>query len=71
MNSVEVGLRRAAFGWPYYTAWNLAGYVAQRKGRTRTMRLLGALMFWIITTATWTAVWGGVLWLFVAGLGSG
>jgi hypothetical protein len=65
MKTFEVDLKRAVFGWPYYTALNLVGYTLERKGRARNSRLLGALLFWVITTGAWAAVWETVVWLMI------
>jgi hypothetical protein len=61
----EVGFKKAAFGWPYYSARNLAGYASERQGRARAWRLLAALLFWTVTTGAWAAVWGAAGWLLV------
>jgi hypothetical protein len=63
MKIFVVNFKRAAFGWPIYTARNLAGYANELHGRARASRLLAAVVFWTITTGAWAMLWVGAFWL--------
>jgi hypothetical protein len=64
MKIFVLNIRRAAFGWPIYTAWNLAAYTIEaREWTTRAFRLLLSLLFFVLTTAAWAALWIFALWL--------
>jgi hypothetical protein len=56
-------IKKAAFGWPIYTAWNLAAYTIQpREWTRRALRLPFALLFFVLSTAAWAAFWISVFW---------
>ena len=63
MKIFVVNFKRAAFGWPIYTACNLADYTNGLHGRARASRLLAAVVFWTITTGAWAMLWVGAFWV--------
>jgi hypothetical protein len=63
MKIFVVNFKRAAFGWPVYTARNLAGYANELHGRAKASRLLAAVVFWTITTGAWATLWVAAVWL--------
>jgi hypothetical protein len=59
-----LNIKKAAFGWPIYTACNLAVYSFEaREWTTRAFRLVASLLFFALTTAAWAALWIFVFWL--------
>jgi hypothetical protein len=64
MKIFVLNIKKAAFGWPIYTAWNLAAYTIEpREWTTRAFRLLLCLLFFVLTTAAWAALWVFGFWL--------
>jgi hypothetical protein len=64
MKTYVLNIKKAAFGWPIYTACNLAAYTFEAPGwPTRAFRLVFSLLFFVLTTAAWAALWIFILWL--------
>jgi hypothetical protein len=64
MKTFVLNIKKAAFGWPIYTACNLAAYTVEpREWTTRALRLVASLLFFVLTTAAWAALWILVFWL--------
>lgn len=67
MRTVEVGLKRAVFGLPFYVAWNLVAYVQEQQGLAAKARTaVAALPCIAIATALWAAPWLVVVWALLA-----
>ena len=66
MRSLVVNARKALFGWPFYTGWNLVAYtIEHRRPTAKPLRPLSVLLFFVLTTAAWAMLWVMVFWLLM------
>jgi hypothetical protein len=66
MKSFVVNAKKALFGWPFYTGWNLVAYtIEHRRPTAKPLRPLSVLLFFVITTAVWAMLWVMVFWLLM------
>jgi hypothetical protein len=66
MKPFVVNVRRAAFGWPFYVAWNLAAYTKEQEVPSAKARVaVCAIPLVIFTTALWAAAWLLILWMIL------
>jgi hypothetical protein len=66
MKSFVVNAKKALFGWPFYTGWNLVAYtIEHRRPTAKPLRPLSVLLFFVLTTAVWATLWVMVFWLLM------
>lgn len=64
MRPYAVGMKRAAFGWPFYIGWNLVAYTREQRGPTAKLAVgFASMMFAVLTTTLWVALWLAPVWL--------
>ena len=64
MKQYFVGMKRAAFGWPFYVTWNLVAYTREQRGPAAKIAVgFASLLFSVLTTALWATLWLAPLWL--------
>ena len=64
MRQYAVGLKQAAFGWPFYIGWNLVAHTREQRGPAAKAAVgLAATLFAVLTTALWAALWLAPIWL--------
>ena len=57
-------MKRAVFGWPFYITSNLMAYTLEQHGpATKVAVGLSSLLFAVLTTAVWAALWLAPVWL--------
>jgi len=70
MKSFQVSARQAAFGWPLYITRNLVAYTAEHQCPAQRAKVAAAaILFALITTAAWAAVWLAGAWMMLRLMG--
>ena len=66
MKKYVVDMKRAAFGWPFYITWNLVAYTLEQGGPAAKVAVgFASMLFALLTTALWGALWLAPVWLVV------